>query len=73
MEKIKGMCRNEACEHFEEIFEVEKTDPRCPYCSKELFPMDNLDGDTPKKGPNWKIIVGAVAVAALLAGGAYLP
>lgn len=71
MEKIKGMCRNEACEHFEEIFEVEKTDPRCPYCSKELFPMDNLDGDTPKQGPNWKIIAGAVAVAALLGGGAY--
>ena len=71
MEKIKGMCRNEACDHFEEIFEVEKTDPRCPYCTKELFLMENLsDGDGPK-GQNWKLIAGSVAAAALLGGGAY--
>ena len=72
MEKIKGMCRNEACEFCDEIFEVEKTDFRCPHCGKELFPMGNVpdDGGT-KGGPNWKIIAGSVAAAALLGGGAY--
>ena len=72
MEKIKGMCRNEACEFCDEIFEVEKTDFRCPHCQKELFPMGNVydDGGT-KGGPNWKIIAGSVAAAALLGGGAY--
>lgn len=71
MEKIKGMCRNEACDHFEEIFEVEKTDSRCPYCNKELFLMENLSGGDGPKGPNWKLIAGSVAAAALLGGGAY--
>lgn len=71
MEKIKGMCRNEACDHFEEIFEVEKTDPRCPYCTKELFLMENLSGGDGPKGQNWKLIAGSVAAAALLGGGAY--
>ncbi len=71
MEKIKGMCRNEACDHFEEIFEVEKTDPRCPYCTKELFLMENLSGGDGPKGQNWKLIAGSVAAAVLLGGGAY--
>jgi len=72
MEKIKGMCRNEACEFCDEIFEVEKTDFRCPHCGKELFPMGDVpdDGGT-KKGPNWKIIAGAVAAVAVLGGGAF--
>ena len=72
MEKIKGMCRNEGCDHFEEIFEVEKTDPRCPYCSKELFPMEDVNVDAPDRGPKLKkIAIIGIAVAALLGGGAY--
>ena len=71
MEKIKGMCRNEACDHFEEIFEVEKTDIRCPYCTKELSLMENLSGGDGPKGQNWKLIAGSVAAAVLLGGGAY--
>ena len=72
MEKIKGMCRNEGCDHFEEIFEVGKTDPRCPYCSKELFPMEDMDIDDPDRRLKWKkIAIIGTAVAALLGGGAY--
>ena len=68
MEKMKGMCRNEGCEHCDEVFDVEKTNFICPYCEKDLFPMD-----TPPLPPSKRtkmVIVGVVA-AALLGGGAY--
>ena len=69
MEKIKGLCRNEACEHCDETFEVEKTKFICPYCEKDLFPIGN-DDVTPKSSPLKKVAIG-VAAAALLGGGAY--
>lgn len=71
MEKIKGMCRNEACEFCDEIFEVEKTDFRCPHCSKELFPIGDVPVDGPVKPKAWKKMAIIGTAAAALLGGAY--
>lgn len=39
MAKIKGICRNEECDHCDEIMEAEKSNFVCEYCQKPLFPL----------------------------------
>ena len=66
-----------------EIQEVDSANFVCSECGGKLIPVNSSptsgDKDRPKKGgkttsskgPNWKIIAGSVAAAALLGGGAY--
>lgn len=66
-----------------EIQEVDSANFVCSECGGKLIPVSSSptsgDKDRPKKGgkttspegPNWKIIAGSVAAAALLGGGAY--
>ena len=70
MAKIKGICRNEECDHCDEIMEAEKSNFVCEYCQKPLFPMSaNTTGDGGGGGVNPKLI-GIIAAAVIVLAGA---
>jgi hypothetical protein len=73
MAKIKGICRNEECDHCDEIMEAEKSNFVCEYCQKPLFPISAKTGGDPSKiNPKLiGLIVGALAVLCGLGVGAY--
>jgi len=69
MAKMKGICRNEECEHCDEIMEAEKSNFVCEYCGKPLIPFGGkpTGGDGGRK-PNGKLI-GIIAAAVVVLGG----
>lgn len=67
MAKIKGICRNEECDHCDEIMEAEKSNFVCEYCQKPLFPLtaNTTDGGgrfNPK-------LIALILTAVLILGG----
>lgn len=71
MAKIKGICRNEECDHCDEIMEAEKSNFVCEYCQKPLFPISAKETGGGGDGPNWKLIGIIIAAIAVLGGGAF--
>lgn len=70
MAKIKGICRNEECDHCDEIMEAEKSNFVCEYCQKPLFPMGaKSTGGGGGGGVNPKLIGIIAAVVAVIGGG----
>lgn len=62
MAKIKGLCRNEACELCDQIQEAEKLNFVCEKCGKELIPFGS-GAANPNKEKKKKVILLTSAVA----------
>lgn len=66
MAKIKGICRNEECELFNQPQEAEKSYFRCEKCGEPLIPFGNNTGGDPDKKKRIGIIVGGLVVIILI-------
>jgi hypothetical protein len=72
MAKIKGICRNEECDHCDEIMEAEKSNFVCEHCGKPLFPINNqTGGGGDGGGMNVKLIAIIAAAVVVLGAGAF--